>query len=142
VCEHRLVHLGNAAQTLHPVAGQGFNLGMRDCVALVDCLAEVMKQMPIDRGNADERNAAMSTRTPVGAGSSLWKHGDPLLALDKYQRRRRLDRRIVPGLTAALPLVFGSRLPPLAAARSAGLLALDALPAVRRGFTRLLMFGA
>jgi 2-octaprenyl-6-methoxyphenol hydroxylase len=37
--EHRLVHIGNAAQSLHPVAGQGFNLGMRDCVCLADCLA-------------------------------------------------------------------------------------------------------
>ncbi len=39
VREHRLVALGNAAQTLHPVAGQGFNLGVRDCATLVDCLA-------------------------------------------------------------------------------------------------------
>jgi 2-octaprenyl-6-methoxyphenol hydroxylase len=37
--EHRLVYIGNAAQSLHPVAGQGFNLGMRDCVCLADCLA-------------------------------------------------------------------------------------------------------
>ncbi len=39
VREHRLVALGNAAQTLHPVAGQGFNLGMRDCATLVGCVA-------------------------------------------------------------------------------------------------------
>ncbi len=37
--EHRLVYIGNAAQSLHPVAGQGFNLGIRDCVCLADCLA-------------------------------------------------------------------------------------------------------
>jgi 2-octaprenyl-6-methoxyphenol hydroxylase len=40
VREHRLVHIGNAAQSLHPVAGQGFNLGMRDCVCLADTLAQ------------------------------------------------------------------------------------------------------
>ncbi len=39
VREHRVVALGNAAQTLHPVAGQGFNLGMRDCITLADVLA-------------------------------------------------------------------------------------------------------
>lgn len=39
VREHRVVVLGNAAQTLHPVAGQGFNLGLRDCVTLADALA-------------------------------------------------------------------------------------------------------
>jgi 2-octaprenyl-6-methoxyphenol hydroxylase len=37
--EQRLVYIGNAAQSLHPVAGQGFNLGMRDCACLADCLA-------------------------------------------------------------------------------------------------------
>jgi len=39
--EHRLVYIGNAAQSLHPVAGQGFNLGMRDCACLADNLARV-----------------------------------------------------------------------------------------------------
>ena len=37
--EHRMVCIGNAAQSLHPVAGQGFNLGMRDSVCLADCVA-------------------------------------------------------------------------------------------------------
>jgi 2-octaprenyl-6-methoxyphenol hydroxylase len=36
---HRIVAVGNAAQTLHPVAGQGFNLGVRDCATLADCLS-------------------------------------------------------------------------------------------------------
>jgi 2-octaprenyl-6-methoxyphenol hydroxylase len=39
VSQHRVVALGNAAQTLHPVAGQGFNLGVRDCATLADELA-------------------------------------------------------------------------------------------------------
>ena len=37
----RQVWLGNAAQTLHPVAGQGFNLALRDCMALANCLTDV-----------------------------------------------------------------------------------------------------
>lgn len=40
VSGHRVVAIGNAAQTLHPVAGQGFNLGLRDCVTLSDELAQ------------------------------------------------------------------------------------------------------
>jgi 2-octaprenyl-6-methoxyphenol hydroxylase len=39
VRENRVVFIGNAAQSLHPVAGQGFNLGIRDCMCLADCLA-------------------------------------------------------------------------------------------------------
>jgi len=44
--EHRQVYIGNAAQSLHPVAGQGFNLGMRDCACLADCLAQTPDDPP------------------------------------------------------------------------------------------------
>jgi len=113
-CEHRLVHLGNAAQTLHPVAGQGFNLGIRDCVALVESLIDAHTDDSIDA----------------------------LAALTKYRARRRLDRAIVPSLTSALPRIFTSLAPPVALARSAAMVALDLVPIVRREFARLLMFGA
>jgi 2-octaprenyl-6-methoxyphenol hydroxylase len=116
ICEHRLVHLGNAAQSLHPVAGQGFNLGIRDCA----CLAEAI----LDGAATDDGRA------------------DPALALPHYRRRRALDRRLMPALTSLLPPLFTSRLAPVAALRSAGLVALDLLPGPRRAFTRLLMFGA
>jgi len=115
VCEHRIVRLGNAAQSLHPVAGQGFNLGMRDCRVLIQCLID----------------------DPLQASAP-----DALRALRRYATRRRVDRSVFPALTSALPPLFASRLPPVVAARSAALLAIDLLPGVRRSFTRLLMFGA
>ena len=114
VCEHRLVHLGNAAQSLHPVAGQGFNLGIRDCVGLVESLVDA---------------AALSG-------------GDPLVAIEKYGARRRMDRAIIPSLTSALPWLFSSPLAPIRVARSTALVALDLVPVLRRQFTHLLMFGA
>jgi 2-octaprenyl-6-methoxyphenol hydroxylase len=40
VIAHRCVAIGNAAQTLHPVAGQGFNLALRDAATLIDCVAD------------------------------------------------------------------------------------------------------
>ncbi len=43
---HRIVALGNAAQTLHPVAGQGFNLGVRDCATLADEVAQTIDDIP------------------------------------------------------------------------------------------------
>jgi 2-octaprenyl-6-methoxyphenol hydroxylase len=46
LAEHRAVWLGNAAQTLHPVAGQGFNLGVRDCIVLADALAARRVDLP------------------------------------------------------------------------------------------------
>jgi len=155
VCEHRVVHLGNAAQTLHPVAGQGFNLGIRDCTCLVDCLADAMapggRAGPGSAGSVPGAGASPGTGARAVSGpsalasaraSSLWDSADPLLALERYRRRRRLDRTLVPGLTALLPRVFGSTLAPVVAGRSAALLALDTLPVLRRRFTRLLMFGS
>ena len=46
IAEHRLVWIGNAAQTLHPVAGQGLNLGLRDALTLVDCLSDARDDIP------------------------------------------------------------------------------------------------
>ena len=116
----RAVLVGNAAQALHPVAGQGFNLGIRDCACLVDCLA----------------------RSPLGQPGGAVAGPDPLQALHRYAARRRLDRTLLPALTSALPRVFSSTLGPVVLARSAALLGMDLLPALRRPFTRLLMYGA
>jgi 2-octaprenyl-6-methoxyphenol hydroxylase len=124
VYEHRLVHLGNAAQTLHPVAGQGFNLGLRDCACLAECLAD------------SRVRALQAAAGPMPAGF------DPAAALARYGRRRRIDRRLLPALTGVLPPLFSSNLAPVVACRSAALVALDVLPGLRRSFTRLLMFGA
>jgi len=120
VCEHRVVHLGNAAQSLHPVAGQGFNLGIRDCLCLADCLAQA----------------------PLAAPTALLPGDDPLAALHRYASRRRLDRTLFPALTDALPRVFSSTLAPVVLARSAALLGIDLLPVLRKPFTRILMYGA
>lgn len=126
ICEHRIVHLGNAAQSLHPVAGQGFNLGIRDCA----CLAEAL---------VDADDPAWNAGTDAAAPGPC---ADPGRALERYRARRRLDRFLLPALTDALPPLFASRAAPLGLARSAGLIALDTLPGLRRAFTRLLMFGA
>ena len=112
VREHRLVHVGNAAQTLHPVAGQGLNLGVRDCVALADVVA-----------------AAMAAAE------------DPLVRLPEYERRRRIDRLAIRTLTRTVPGFFATGFAPVAAARSAGLTLLSILPDLRAEFARFLMFG-
>jgi 2-octaprenyl-6-methoxyphenol hydroxylase len=112
VREHRLVHIGNAAQTLHPVAGQGLNLGVRDCVALADVIAA----------------AALGDT-------------DPVTRLAEYEQRRRLDRLAMRALTRTVPGFFASRFGPAAAMRSLGLTALSIFPDLRVEFARLLMFG-
>jgi 2-octaprenyl-6-methoxyphenol hydroxylase len=109
---HRTVWIGNAAQTLHPVAGQGLNLGMRDAAELADAVAQA-----------------------IAAGA------DPAKALDVYENRRRIDRGAIVALTRRLPQLFATRATPVAIGRSLGLAALAAVPDLRREFARLLMFG-
>lgn len=110
--EHRVVYLGNAAQTLHPVAGQGLNLGLRDCATL-----------------ADRVGRALAGGREAGA------------ALDEYDRARRADRSAILALTRSAPALFRTAAAPVAVGRSAALTALAMFPTLRRPFTRLLMFG-
>jgi len=110
--EHRIVYLGNAAQTLHPVAGQGLNLGLRDSVILADQIA-----------------------------AACAAEADPVKALHEYARSRRADRAAILALTRLTPSFFATRFAPIAAVRSIGLTALAVVPTLRREFARLLMFG-
>jgi 2-octaprenyl-6-methoxyphenol hydroxylase len=109
----RCVWLGNAAQTLHPVAGQGFNLALRD----VWSLSEVL------------------TRDLAGDPGAV-----PLLA--RYRAARQLDRRTTITFTDTLIRVFGSTNPLLTLARGSGLAALDLLPPLREFVARRMIFGA
>ena len=108
----RLALVGNAVHTLHPVAGQGFNLGARDIAVLAEVLVDALH-----------------------AGE------DPgsLAVLNRYGEWRHRDHRNVMLFTDGLARVFTLPLPALGVARSAGLLALDLLPPAKRLLTRLTM---
>ncbi len=108
VAEHvrpRLALIGNAAHTLHPVAGQGFNLGLRDVAVLAQVLTEAQ-----------------------AAGSDI---GD-LSVLQRYADWRRRDNLAVSRFTDGLVRVFSNAFAPLVVARNLGLLALDLMPPVKR----------
>ena len=99
-----IVVLGNAAHTLHPVAGQGFNLSLRDVAALVEVLRD-----------------AHAAGTPPGS----------LRVLEGYAQSRLADHARTIGFSDLLPRIFGSGLLPVAAARGMGLVSLELLPAAR-----------
>ena len=107
----RLLLLGNAARTLHPAAGQGFNLALRDLCALAELLGEA-------RAN--------------DAGSDP---GDAAL-LAEFAARRHADQRAVVRMTDGLVKLFSSRCRPLGQLRGAGLLACDLLPTLRHALAR------
>ncbi|MDO9466295.1 MAG: FAD-dependent monooxygenase, partial [Thiobacillus sp.] len=109
----RVVRIGNAAQTLHPVAGQGFNIGLRDAWEL----AALCGDAPIDE---------------IGSAAML----------AAYARGRRVDVLGGVGFTDFLVRVFSNDIGPLRHARGLGLLALEALPPLKSFVARRMMFGA
>ncbi len=108
----RLVRVGNAAQTLHPVAGQGFNLGLRDAWEL----AQAVLDAPADPG-------AEAT-------------------LARYAALRRRDALPGIGFTDALVEIFSRDFAPLRRARGLGLFTLQAVPPLKHFVARRMMFGA
>jgi 2-octaprenyl-6-methoxyphenol hydroxylase len=112
IAEQRVALLGNAAQTLHPVAGQGLNLGLRDAWEFAATL----------RGRGKEE---------VGTAGQL----------EAYRARRRLDRGGGIGFTDALVRVFSNDVAALRLARGVGLAALGAMPPARDFLVRRMTFG-
>jgi 2-octaprenyl-6-methoxyphenol hydroxylase len=107
------VLVGNAAQTLHPVAGQGFNMGLRDAWELSQ---EILDTAPETLGS------------------------DTMLAA--YRAHRRLDREGGIRFTDGLVRLFSNDLPILSAGRAAALTTLDCLPFAKRVVAKRMMFGA
>jgi 2-octaprenyl-6-methoxyphenol hydroxylase len=105
----RALLIGNAAHSLHPVAGQGFNLGLRDVASLADVLADT-----------------------AATG------GDPGLpdVLERYRSWREEDHERVVSFTDSLVRVFTNPLTAVKAVRGLGLLGLDLLPAAKLRFAR------
>ena len=122
----RTVWLGNAAQTLHPVAGQGFNLALRDVWALADAL---LRASEAARQRSDDPAASLFD---AGAASIL----------AGYANARGLDRLGTMRFTDTLVRVFSNDFAPLRHARGAALFALDLIPPLRNFVARRMMFGA
>jgi 2-octaprenyl-6-methoxyphenol hydroxylase len=108
----RLVLVGNAARTLHPVAGQGFNLGLRDVAQLAELVADAV------RGGRDPGSVEV---------------------LSQYAHLRRCDQGAVTHFTDKLVRLFSLRFAPVVAARCCGLLALDLIPPIKRELGRQAM---
>lgn len=112
------VWIGNAAQTLHPVAGQGLNLGLRDAYLLAEKLSNLFSR-------PEEEKTALAVE----------------VVLSEYAQSRKADRTATIGLTDFMARVFTSNLPPLALARGLALSALQWLPPIKTALARQMMFG-
>jgi len=104
---HRTALIGNAAHAIHPIAGQGFNLGLRDVETLVMFVGEAI---------ADEENVAS------------------LNLLTNYAAKRKVDHDQVITLTDSLVTLFSNHLPPLVVGRNIGLKVLNYLTPLKKAF--------
>ena len=108
----RLALVGDAAHAMHPIAGQGLNMGIRDVAALVDVLAE-------------------AARLGLDIGSPT--------VLERYERWRRFDSHLMLAATDGLNRLFSSDIAPLKLARDLGLAAVNAMTPLKRAFVRQAM---
>src|SRR6187551_2172055 len=107
--DERMVLVGDAAHGLHPIAGQGYNLGVRDIAALVEVLIDA-KRLGLDIGAAD--------------------------TLERYVRWRRADNFTMVAATDLLNRLFSNDIKPLRLVRDVGLAAVNRVPPLRKFFVR------
>lgn len=104
IVSHRFAAVGNAAQTLHPIAGQGFNLGIRDVATLAE---QILVNMD-DPGHYS--------------------------VLSAYRKRREQDRKRTIELTSGLVHLFSNDFIPMRVGRNIGLMGFEALGSMKSPF--------
>ena len=105
----RLALVGEAAHVIHPIAGQGLNLGLRDVAALAEVLVDA-RRLGLDIGEPN--------------------------VLRRYERWRRLDNWMLAAVTDTLNRLFSNAIPPVKLARDLGLATVNQLPPLKRLFMR------
>jgi len=114
---HRMALIGNASHTIHPIAGQGFNLGLRDVQLMANLLEKELQ------------TTALATNNEIGS----------FALLNDYARQRQQDQNQVIELTDSLVTLFANDLPPLVAGRNIGLKVMNYVSPIKNRLVNKLM---
>lgn len=107
--DHRLALIGDAAHGIHPIAGQGLNLGLRDIATLTEAVVEAQR-LGLDIGRSD--------------------------VLERYERWRRVDNVVLGAVTDGLTRLFSNDVAPLRIARDLGLGLVNRIGPLKKLFMR------
>lgn len=109
VTDRRLVLVGDAAHAMHPIAGQGLNMGLRDVAAMAEVLSDAHR-LGLDIGSA--------------------------VVLERYERWRGFDNTLMLAMTDVLNRLFSNDIAPVRLARDVGLAVVNRIPPLKRFFMR------
>lgn len=109
---HRMALIGNASHTIHPIAGQGFNLGLRDVQSMASLIAAQLKK-----------------QKDIGS----------FALLTGYSQQREKDQNQIINLTDSLVTLFANNLPPLVAGRNTGLKIMNYFSPLKKTLVNKLM---
>jgi 2-octaprenyl-6-methoxyphenol hydroxylase len=109
VTDKRLALVGDAAHAMHPIAGQGLNMGLRDVAAMAEVLSDAHR-LGLDLGTAN--------------------------VLERYEKWRRFDNTLMLAMTDLLNRLFSNDIAPVRLARDVGLAVVNRIPPLKRFFMR------
>lgn len=132
---HRTVVVGNAAQALHPIAGQGFNLGLRDLSTLIDVLSASSSAHNSQQNAADKREDNCESQAVPEYLPERFDAG-AFDVLQRYANERKQDRNNTITLTDTLVRTFSNQYFPTVIGRNVSLLALSMMPQAKKAFVK------
>jgi 2-octaprenyl-6-methoxyphenol hydroxylase len=132
---HRMALIGNASHAIHPIAGQGFNLGVRDVAELADLVAKALHKPAAQSSHLDQQTSHSGQQALQLGQVDIGQFS----LLNQYAENRKSDHQQVITLTDSLVTLFSNQVGGLVAGRNIALQALNYITPLKNSFVRKTM---